>query len=82
MPPERFSKCFSGALRCDLHPIIAFGLENVRVLMAQLLAVRWFCDVFVHDGFSCACDFDVTLHRIPRGSAKRNYKRHENKYIH
>ncbi len=25
MPPERFSECFSGAIRCDLHPIIVFG---------------------------------------------------------
>ena len=67
VPPERFSKCFSGALRCDLHPIIVFGLENVHVLMTQLLVIRWFCDVVVHDGFSCVGGIDVTLHRILRG---------------
>jgi len=39
MPPERFSECFSGAIRCDLHPIIVFGGKNVRVLMAWLLII-------------------------------------------
>ncbi len=38
--------------------------------MAQLLAVRWFCDEAVHIDFSCVCGFNVTLHRIFRKSAK------------